>query len=155
MQFGWKNQCAKAQEDLSDLDRRLNVVKGTLVNHKKQVATVSKDSASKVKAHEQVLQKKRTLEQEIAGLKEQRESAQQGESNQIGTLRQQQRELLGRKAGLEQQINQRDGQLRSLDIPFKAGGQGRVNMAKVHGCAATLFSIKDPEKFVAALDVSQ
>ncbi|OQV15428.1 Structural maintenance of chromosomes protein 2 [Hypsibius exemplaris] len=155
--FGWKNQCTAAQEQLNELELRLNVVRGTLTNHRKQVATVSQESASKAQSHQKMLQNIQTLEQEIAVLREKHQSVQPAEGaaggvDGIAAVRQEQRDLLGRKAHLENQIGHFENQMRSLEVPFRNGGQNRVDLSRVHGSIAKLFVIKEHEKFLTAID---
>lgn len=151
-EFGWKNQCQTAERELNELERKMNIQKGTLENIRKTLPAASRDHDRLQQEHQVMMNNLQRLGAEVSQLQQELAESPPANQEQLTNLRQQQRQFVGRQANLDQRIRQVEGEIGHLNLRFNPPGHG-FDENKFHGAVANFFTVKDPDRFLAAVDV--
>ncbi|XP_055343015.1 LOW QUALITY PROTEIN: structural maintenance of chromosomes protein 2-like [Paramacrobiotus metropolitanus] len=151
-EFGWKNQCQAAERELNELERNMNIKKGTLENLKRQLVGTNQNRQRLQREHAALMDQLKGLDEQVKLLEAQLEASPQVDREQMAALRENQRRLLGEKATVEQQMGNLDGEMRSFHLQYQR--PRNFDERKYYGAVATLFKVSDKTRFLAAIDAA-
>lgn len=151
--FGWKNQCQNAERELHELNRTLHLQTGNLDNIRKNLPAASRNQEHALQQHQALMNDMRRLDAEIADLEGQLAATAGANQEEVAELQQRKRQLLNNQGQVNHKIGQAEGEMSYIKLKYQNPGRG-FDERKYLGPVANFFTVKDPDRFLAAIDVS-